>query len=326
MVVGTLKNGLKGALPVLIFFFILFIVLSFYSAKPSISDDSVNIFYHFLKKNCTNIININLINLLALVLGTLLISVYSIKQEVVEKQNYIPSFLYIFFSSITLNGQLVHPSLIANVFILVALINITDTYREEHVLPQIFNSSFFISISMFIYVNYAFFVFLFFISQIVLRPFSWREWCVGLLGLAAPVFIYVCVGYLANFTFMDFFNNVAGLFYYFQQPLISEHFYPLFLLLIILLLSTVFKHFTRGLGTKIKTKKNLSVIYWLMALSLINFISKNNNYYFPLIASVIPISILLGDFFYNIKQLKIANTLFFLLLACGSFLFLMNIF
>ncbi len=182
---------------------------------------------------------------------------------------------------------------------------------------------------MFFYINYAFFVFLFFIALIVLRPFNWREWLVGLLGLIAPVFIYCCLGYLLNYNFFEFFNHLGGLFYYFQKPIISEYFYPLFGCLILLLVLGLFKHFANGLGSKIKTQKNFGIIYWLMFLSLINFISKNNNFYFPLfplIASIIPISILLSDYFYNIKQLKIANTLFFLLLASGSFLFLSELF
>lgn len=325
MVVGTLKKGLKGALPVLITFFVIFISFSLFSVKPSLSDDSANILYNLLKQSCTGKIQINLINFLALGLGAFLISVYTIKQEVVEKQNYIPAFLYVFLSSITLNSNLIHPSLVANIFILIALIYITDTYREVYVQSQIFNSAFFISLSMFFYINYAFFVFIFFICLVILRPFNWREWLIGVLGLIAPVFIYGCVGYLINYNYYDFFTHLGGLFYYFQKPLISEYFYPLMACLLILLILGAIKHFGKGLGSKIKTQKNMGIIYWLMVLSGINFISKNNNYYFPLIASVIPISILLSDYFYKIKQLKIANTLFFLLLASGSFLFLMNL-
>lgn len=325
MVVGILKKGLKGALPVLIIFFVLFISLSFLSTTPSISDDSVNILYDQLKQSITGKFAINIINFFVLVAGAVLISYYTIKQEVVDKLNYLPSFLYLFFSAITLNNNLIHPSLIANVFILLALIYITDTYREEHVLAAIFNAAFFISLAMFFYINYAFFVLLFFIALIVLRPFNWREWTIGIFGLIAPIFIYACLGYLTNFDYSDFFKHLGGLFYYFQKPVISEYFYPLLGCLILLIVLEIGKHFTKGLGSKIKTQKNIGLIYWLMFLSLINFISKNNNFYFPLIASIIPISILLSDYFYHIKQLKIANTLFFLLLACGSFLFLMNL-
>jgi hypothetical protein len=94
---------------------------------------------------------------------------------------------------------------------------------------------------------------------------------------------------------------------------------------VILIIAGAIKHFGRGLGSRIKTQKTLGLMYWFLVLSFVNFFSNNNNSYFPLIASVIPVSILLGDYFYNIRQLKISNTLFFLLLASGALLFLMKL-
>lgn len=325
MVVGVLKKGLTAALPVIIIFFLLFIVLSFFSSTNLQSVNYENILYVILQKNCTSTFSITLINILCFGIGAVLISFYTVRQEVVEKTNYIPSFLYVFFSAITLNNSLIHPSLIANVFILLSLIYITDTYREEYVLSKIFNAAFFISIAMFFYINYAFFIIFFFIVLLILRPFNWREWFVGISGLITPVFIYSCIGYLINIPFTDFFTYLSNLFTNFQKPLLSEYFYPLFLCLWLLILLGIGKHFSRGLGAKIKTQKNLGLMYWLLLLSLINFFSKNNNSYFPFIASIIPISVLLSDYFYNIKQLKISNTLFFLLLASGALLFLMNL-
>lgn len=325
MVVGVLKNGLKGALSVTIIFFVLFISISLFSTTSSISDNSINIIYNLLSQSCKSRLLIILINFLTLAFGAVLISYYSIRQEVVEKQNYIPAFLYLFFGGLTLNTDLIHPAYFANIFILTSLIYVTDSYREEEVLAPLFNAAFFIAIAMFFYINYAFFIVLFVICLLVLRPFNWREYTVGLLGFFAPVFIYACGGYLANFNFHNIVSYSGVLLYYFQVPLVSEYFYPLFFYLIILLFAGVFRHISKGLGSKIKTQKNMGIIYWLMVLSLINFFSKNNNYYFPLIASVIPISILLGDYFSAIKQLKVANTLFFLLLVCGSLLFLVKL-
>jgi len=325
VVVGVLKKGLTGALPVIIVFFVLFIVLSFFSSTDLQSTNYENILYVILQKNCTSTFSITLMNIICFGIGAVLISYYTIRQEVVEKTNYIPSFLYVFFSAITLTNALIHPALMANIFILLSLIYVTDTYRDEFALSKIFNAAFFISLAMFFYINYAFFIVFFFIVLLVLRPFSWREWLIGIAGLLAPVFIYFCIGYLTNIRFSDFFTYLLNLFTNFQRPLLSEYFYPLFLGLIILVGLGIGKHVTKGLGGKIKTQKNLSLMYWLLLLSLINFFSKNNTSYFPLIASVIPISVLLSDYFYNIKQLKIANTLFFLLLASGALLFLMNL-
>ena len=325
MVIGVLKKGLTTALPVIILFFIVFITLSLFSTTDSHPVNYDNILYYLLQKNVTGAFAVTLINILFFGIGAVLISVYTIRQEVVEKSNYIPSFLYVFFGAITLNHSLLHPSMVANVFILLALISVTDTYREERVLSKIFNGALYTSLATFFYMNYTFFVLFYFIALLILRPFNWREWFVTIMGLIAPVFVYFCIGYLINIPFTDFFTYVLNLFTNFQKPLLSEYFYPLFFGLLILLLLGAGKHFSKGLGGKIKTQKNLSLMYWLFLLSLVNFFSKNNNSYFPLVASVIPISVLLSDYFYNIKQLKVANTLLFLLLASGALLFLMNL-
>lgn len=325
MVIGVLKKGLTRALPVIILFFVLFITLSLFSTTYLQSVDYNNILYSLLQKNITGTFSITLVNLIFFGIGAVLISVYTIRQEVVEKTNYIPSFLYVFFGAITLNNTLLHPSLIANVFILLSLISITDTYREEYVLSKLFNGALFTALATFFYINYAFFILFYFIALLILRAFNWREWFVAVLGLMAPIFVYCCIAYLINIPFADFFTYIFNLFTNFQRPLLSEYFYPLFFCLLILLLLGAGKHFTRGLGGKIKTQKNLGLMYWLLLLSLVNFFSKNNSSYFPLVASVIPISVLMSDYFYNIKQLKVSNTLLFLLLASGALLFLMNL-
>lgn len=325
MVVGVLRNGLKSALPVLIIFSFVVSIISLFSTTNSLSDNSINIIYRILTGSIINRVGIVMINILVLVIGAILLSYYSIRQEVVDKQNYLPAFLYLFFGGMTMDCNLLHPSFFANIFIFLFLINITEAYRNEYVLSLVFNAAFFLSLALFFYINYAFFIPLFFICLIILRAFNWREWACGVLGLVAPVFMYACICYLANYDFTEFISYTGLLFYYFQKPLISEFFYPLFFMLIILLIFVVLRHSAVGFGSKIKTQKTTAITYWMIVLTLINFFSKNNNYYFPLIASVIPLSLLLGEYFFSIKKLKVANTLLFLLMTVGSLLFLVKL-
>jgi hypothetical protein len=325
VIVGPLKKGLKGALPVIIVFFLACFISSFFTVSNSISTDSRNIIYSLIQNNVRSAFMIYLLNALCLILGAVLITYFTVKHELVDKQNFIPAFLYLFFCVLTLTKGLVHPPLFSNIFILLAINAILDSYRAENALSKIFNAAFFTCFAMFFYLNYAFFIILYFISLFILRPFNWKEFLVGILGLFSPVFIYVCIGYLVNFNALRFLNDLGDLVLFFQEPLLSEYFYPVFISIILLLILTIAKHLTKGLGSKIKTQKTMGLIYWFLLLSIVNFFAKNNNFYFPCIASIIPLSVLFGDYFFNIRQLKIANTLFFLLLASGSLLFLMHL-
>ncbi len=100
MVVGSLKKGLKGALPVLIIFFLVFIIFSVFSTKHSLSDSSVNVLYYQVITGITSKFLVYIFNFTVLALGAVLISFYTIKQEVVDKQNFLPSFIYLFLSAI----------------------------------------------------------------------------------------------------------------------------------------------------------------------------------------------------------------------------------
>lgn len=324
MIVGPLKKGLRLALPVIIIFFVIFLSFSLFSVTSLKSVDSRNIFYTFLQDNIHSFPIIFSLNFLCLAIGAILISLFTIKHEIVDKQNYLPAFLYLFFCSFTLDKNLAHPALYANIFILLALNEITNTYRQERALSSIFNASIYTCLAFFFYINYAFFILLFYITLFILRPFSWKEWIISLVGFFAVVFMYACVGYLANYDFLDFFTSIGDLFVFFQRPSLSEYFYPIFISICILMLLAIVKYISGSSGGSIKTQKTISLVYWFLGLSIINFFSRNNNAYFPMIASIIPLSILLGDYFFNVKQLKIANTLFFFLLASGAVLFLMK--
>lgn len=325
MIVGTLKQKFSVAAPVIALCYILMLIPSFFYTSAYISVDSRNVLHFLIQQRLQSNVAVHTVNILVLLIGAMLISYYSIRHEITDKQNYIPAFLYLFFGQIASGTGLTHASFFANIFILSALSSVTSTYRSENVLSGIFNAGFYTGIAVFFYLNYTFFIILFFIALIIIRPFNWREWLIGVLGFLIPVFIYSCMGYLFNYDFTIFFDNFFDLFSYFQKLLISEYYYPLFVFTCILLIIVVFNHLKNGLGSKVKTQKLTGLMYWFLVLSFINFFSKNNDYYFPALASVIPLCILFGNYFYEIKQLKIANTLFFILMAAGSILVLMRL-
>ena len=117
---------------------------------------------------------------------------------------------------------------------------------------------------------------------------------------------------LGAFTIIDIFkNNMAN----FQKPVISEYYLVYFIITVFIIVLSIFHYVSKGFGNKIKTIKIKYVIIWLLFLSLIILFYKQTTDMI-LLPCIIPLSIIMGDYLSEIKQLKIANTLLFLLL-CG---------
>ncbi len=82
------------------------------------------------------------INLICLIAGAYLITFLCIKQEISDKQNLIPGFVFILFSSLLNINSSLHPAIIANLFLLGSFHRIFGTYREELSLSAVFDSAF----------------------------------------------------------------------------------------------------------------------------------------------------------------------------------------
>src|ERR1700741_3042175 len=61
---------------------------------------------------------LTLLNLAGLVFGAYLITFLCIKQEISDKQNLIPGFFFIVFSSVVSSSSNLHPVIIANLFLI----------------------------------------------------------------------------------------------------------------------------------------------------------------------------------------------------------------
>ena len=76
----------------------------------------------------------------------------------------------------------------------------------------------------------------------------------------------------------------------------------------------IFHYLNKGMGGKIKIIKIKYVILWLLFLSLFIMFYKPTSDMI-LTPCIIPLSIIMGDYLSEIKQLKIANTLLFLFIS-----------
>ena len=317
MVVGPLKNSLQSALVIMIPACLILFGLSIWIMPPEAAVNKLypqHILYNYIDYRLSSVWLIQSLNFLIILAGAVAVNFLAINQEVVNKNNYLPAFLYMVFAFSANSNSFIHPALLANLCVLIALYFFMDTYRVDNALSALFKAAFFMGLSPFFYTEYLLLFPLCFMMLVILRTFHWREWGVTLLGFLLPLYLFMGLSYLSGKDIWRIFTVFQETVAAFQKPSVSEYFYPFLLMIVVMLVLMVASYLTKGFGPKIKTQKTKYILVWLFVLLGINiFIGNDSDFIF--IANTIPLSILLGDYLAEMRQLKISNTLLFLIMA-----------
>ncbi len=191
-----------------------------------------------------------------------------------------------------------------------------NSYRKDYVLTEVFKSGIFIGLASFFCIHYIIVFPLIFIALIILRPFNWREWIIMLIGLLTPLYLYVSVCYLTTTNAFAVFGMMKEAISSLQKPIISEYYIAFILMSVLGIIFSLLHYLSKGFGGKVKTQKTKYVLLWMLLFCLfMMFFEQVSD--MILLPCIIPLSIFIGDYLAEIKQLKIANTL--LVLFIGSF-------
>lgn len=319
MIVSTLKSNSQGSMLILSMLALILWGLTFWYDPNQITvyDHSEHILYNLLFAGKTTFISRQIISLVIIGLGAFLTNYICISQEIVSKTNYLPAFFYLFIAFSAVDNTAIEPILISNIFILPALYFLINSYRQEQALSDFFNTGVLMSLASFFYINYVVVFPLCFVAMFILRPFNWREWVLLTIGLFTPIYIYDGINYLVNNPILKVFELTLNKISHFQKPILSEYYIVFLFVLVLLVLFTFLMYLSKGFGGKVKTQKSKYVLIWMLFFCLsIPFLEQTTD--MILLPCIVPISILLGDYFFNIKKVKIAGT--FKVLLIGGFL------
>ena len=319
MIVGPLKNNAQLSVIILsIICVALWLNSSIFSTNSSIfSNSPEHIAYHFLSNHFPSFWFNQIIKLLVIIGGAILLNILVISQEIVSKTNYIPAFFYILFAFSTSSNPAIEPILLANLFVIPAFYFLMESYREDQALTAFFKAGLFMGLAVFFYVYYLYLFPLTFIALIILRAFNWREWTILFIGLFLPTYIFWSLNYLGPGDFSETMSLIKEVLTNFKRPIMSEYHIAFFFVIILLFVFALFQNMSKGFGNKVKTKKTKLILLWMLTVCvLLCFFKQNDN--FILIPCMIPLSILIGDYLAEVRQLKVSNTL--LTLCLGAFI------
>ena len=323
MIVGYLKSNVQASFIMLI----LLCAVTWTSSFAFVDTDAslINyrehiLYYYFFGSGISFTLN-QVITLTIVLTGAFFVNFLCIEQEITSKTNYLPAFFYILLAFSSTTKNIVEPILIANLFILPSLYFLINSYRRDDALAEFFKAGLFMGLASFFCIHYIIIFPLSFISLIILRPFNWREWIVTLLGQITPLYIYLSVCYLIDKDVFAVFKMMEEAISGIQKPIISEYYYGFIFIIILSFGFSLIRYLSRGFGGKVKTQKTKYILLWMLLFcSLIILFEQVSD--MILLPCIIPLSILIGDYLAEIKQLKIANALLTIILGAFAVIYL----
>ncbi len=323
MIVGPLKSNIQ--LSIIMLLLLCIGSWGFTFSFINISAEQINykehILYSFFFGLGLSFYVNQIITLLVILLGAFFVNFLVVEQEITSKTNYLPAFFYMLFAFSATTRSIVEPILVANLFILPALYFLINSYRRDYALMEVFKSGIFMGLASFFCIHYIVVFPLMFIALIILRPFNWREWIIMLIGLITPLYVYVSICYLTTNNAFEVFGMIREATSSLQKVIISEYYLAFILMAILTFVFALLNYFAKGFGGKVKTQKTKYVLLWMLLLSLLMvFFEQVSD--MLLLPCIIPLSIFIGDYLAEIKQLKIANTLLGLFIGGFSIIYL----
>ena len=240
------------------------------------------------------------------------------KNEIIDTVTYMPAMVYIVLMSLQPQMFPLHPIVIANLFLLLALHMIMQTHRKEKAYSEAFDTGFFISLATLFYIPSIVFILIIWIGLIIIRPFVWREWVISFIGLILPwiflIFYYFWNEKLDTLQYDVIYSTLAG----FQKSFDTLRLSYTELIQICLLLLAAFLSSRRLLrdlskGT-VRTRNNLFLMIYFFILGFISlFLAPSYSIAYLSFLSI-PFSIFFSSYLLFVKKQWFAEILFLLLI------------
>lgn len=319
MLSNSLNRGFRGSFTTILVTYVLIAGLSIFFKNDAGFYTYPNLFFNYLTSHIQSPFLIYLLNHFLLLGGISLVAYIVSNEEIVDKLNYFPVFIYLFLNVIIINKQQVSLFLVGNVAVLYSIYKIFNTYRQEHVLSNIYNACFWISVTLYLNIANIFIFPFIFVSLAILRPFNWREYAVALIGFFSPVFMYECLSYLFNFNQWYVFESMGELFKGLGLPVFNINFLPLMITTVLLFVFSIIQAMADGFGNTVKKQKAKSCFLWLMFMLIPTIFISGMSYESTFLLYSIPLSFFIGELFFNLRSTRIANILLVLFIFSTLF-------
>lgn len=243
------------------------------------------------------------------------------KHEVLYKASWMPAAIYLLISTILPPFFWFHPLIFANSILLFALDKLFYLYKNEYPLGFEFDSAFLMALAALFYFPLIIFMVFYFISILILRPFSWRDWIVGILGFMLP-FFFAFVYYFWNNMLQTFYERVfiSGIKKQIELHSVFVQGYTFTIVLVavvsVLAIIRLRANFYKNVS---RTRLNQQVILFYFVCAVLTILVSNEELLYRFCIIALPLTIFVAYFLLSGKRIIIAELVLWLLM--GSWVF-----
>ncbi len=247
------------------------------------------------------------------------INIIIARYRVATDVSLLPGVFYCLLTSLMPDFLLLSSILLANTFLILAVYNLFDTYKNNYVAGRIFDAGLWLGVASLFHFSYIFLVFWGIISLGILRGMRFKEFFMFLIGLIVPIFMVgvYCfwIGKMSLFA-AHFYKNI-GLMSFIPYP--NSMIYVKIGITALLLMLTIVASSQFFSRRNMMAQKYISMLYWLLLFcGLTTFIQHRMGINQLLILSI-PLAILLSMTFQRIAP-AMAEALHMLLLMIALIL------
>lgn len=189
--------------------------------------------------------------------------------DLMPRNSALAAILYIILMSWSPELLTITPALLSNAMLLILLYLLLGVFEKKEAYQEIFSAALVIGLTTFLDVGMGFLLILIFLSMLVYRIFSWREWFITILGFIIP-FYFTAVYFFWNDAFTMFLTETTK----FIRPGFGIHYLPswkltTFLITFgIIILWTVFSVLSIIQEKVIAIRKKYTMILWFFFICL----------------------------------------------------------
>jgi len=261
-----------------------------------------------------NVLLTRILAFLFLLFQSFLMVRLNVKFILIRQRTFLPALIFILLCSFYFPHLQFSEYLFGSLGMLLILDLILGSYKQEPDSWKFFEAGLVLGVTTLFYARMIYFIPFIWIAQIILRPFSWREWILPLAGIFVPAFILVSVRYLLG---MDpwqawniFYDNLNSFQFSFNFTL-SYIIIAVYIFLLVLLASGYMLRVFQF--RKIYIRNYFLTFFWLFLISALLFTFLTRFDPGIIYVAAIPVAFLISNYFINAKRSRGNRLLFGLL-------------